>query len=162
MAYSPPGQSVSDCLRAIRTAGAGTMMAAALAAGAAWGTAAAGSLGPVLTYENPQTTVKVAFPAAKIEVDDKATFTVVVAPRSGETKPAKVRGRFGMPDHGHWTSDEQAHEFNGEDLRFNGEFPMPGVYRLRIWLNYPDGTEKKTAVDFTVAPGESLDPKVVP
>jgi hypothetical protein len=138
------------------------MLAAALAAGTAWDTAAAGSLGPVLTSEIPQASVKVAFPAAKLEVGDKAPFTVGVTPRPGQVAPAKVRGRFGMPDHGHWTSDEQAHEFNGDDLRFDGEFPMPGVYRLRIWLNYADGKEEKTAVDFTVAPGQALEPKVVP
>ena len=162
MGYSFSAQSARDCLRAIRDAGVGTTLAAALAAGAAWGTAAAGALGPVLTSEITQASVKVTFPAANLEVGDKAPFIVGVSPAAGQKQPARIRARFGMPDHGHWTSDEQTHEFNGDDLSFEGEFPMPGVYRLRIWLNYADGTEKKTAVDFTVVPEQSLDPKVVP
>jgi hypothetical protein len=116
----------------------------------------------VLTSEIPQARVKVTFPAANLDVGDKAPFIVEVTPAAGQAQPATIRARFGMPDHGHWTSDEQAHEFNGDEISFEGEFSMPGVYRLRIWLNYADGTEKKTAVDFTVAPEQSLDPKVVP
>ena len=54
---------------------------------------------------------------------------------------------------------ELAYELTEAGRRAAG---MPGVYRLRIWLDYADGNEEKTAVDFTVAPGQSLDPKVVP
>ncbi len=90
MAYSPSDQSVCDCLRATRNAGARAVLAAAFAAGAAWGTAAAGSLGPVLTSEVPQARVKVTFPAANLEVGDKGPFIVGVSPAAGQGQPATI------------------------------------------------------------------------
>jgi len=138
------------------------MLLAALATGLWSQTAGAEGSAPSVTSTIPEANVMVGFPAPGLNVGEKKSFSVTVSPADGQAPPTTVRGRFGMPDHGHWTSDEQANQFEGNEMTFDGEFPMPGLYRFRIWLDYADGRETKTAVDFTVAPDKPLDPKVVP
>ena len=92
-----------------------------------------------------------------------------------------------MPNHGHWVADEawsgyaagRVVEFRGTacgdsargtnrapgamclDEWAHSLFPMKGVYRLRVWLDFPDRDTVKTAVDFTVSPGDPLSPRLV-
>ena len=63
---------------------------------------------------------------------------------------------------GHWVTEESGVDFSSAGHQFGGEFPHPGVYRFRIWIDYSDGTTIKTAIDFTLATGYELAPEVVP
>ena len=67
-----------------------------------------------------------------------------------------------MPDMGHWVTEESGVDFSSDGHQFAGDFPHPGIYRLRIWIDYADGTTIKTAIDFTVATGYELAPEIVP
>ena len=97
-----------------------------------------------------------------LTVGDTPALDVMVKPGQGQPAPTQVRGRIGMPDMGHWITEETGVEFSSDGHQFSGEFPHPGVYRFRIWLDYEDGTTIKTAIDFTVATGHALEPEVVP
>jgi hypothetical protein len=73
-----------------------------------------------------------------------------------------------MPIMGHWVTGEETHAFQPEltfdfkdHLEMDSVLPMNGWYRLRVWLDYADGREAKTAVDFRVMADEPLDAKVV-
>lgn len=108
----------------------------------------------------PQATVTMNIPAA-IQVGEKHELTVAVDPRDGQPSPTTVRARLGMPGHGHWITEESSHAYGSGTLSFPGEFPMPGKYRFRVWLDFPDGGQSRTAVDFQVAPGHNMAPVVV-
>ena len=95
-------------------------------------------------------------------VGDSPLLDVIVEPNDGQAIPKKVRGRIGMPDMGHWMTEETAVGYSGNGHQFASDFPHPGVYRLRIWIDYEDGTTIKTAVDFTIADGYDLVLEVVP
>ncbi len=124
--------------------------------------------GPVLRAELPEAVVKVALPANKIETGVNVPFTVSITPASGKPAPTRVRARLGMPMMGHWVTGEESHDFRPElafdfreHLEMGSAIPMHGLYRLRVWLDYADGREAKTAVDFRVMTGEPLDAVVV-
>ncbi|HEY5701091.1 MAG TPA: hypothetical protein VIT83_03280 [Gammaproteobacteria bacterium] len=155
-------QFVDVCLRQSRGAAARAALVSALAAGLWTEIANAGETAPAITSSTADARVLVEFPSASLSVGERKPFTVKVAPTAGQIPPSRVRGRFGMPDHGHWVGDEQGSPYSDQAMTFEGEFPMPGVYRFRIWLDYADGRETKTAVDFTVEQDKPLDPKVVP
>jgi len=89
---------------------------------------------------------------ARVRVGRTISVTVEVEALPGEPAPVAVRGRLGMPDHGHWVTDETRLVVGGEPLRFAGEIPMTGKYRFRIWVELPNG-ETTTAVDF-LAPAD--------
>ena len=97
-----------------------------------------------------------------LKVGESPVLDVMVEPAEGQPTPTRVRGRIGMPDMGHWVTEESGMDFSSVGHRFDGEFPHPGVYRFRIWIDYSDGTTIKTAIDFTVANGYELTPEVVP
>ena len=97
-----------------------------------------------------------------LKVGDSPALDVIVTPADGQPSPSNVRGRIGMPDMGHWITEESAMSYSSDGHQFAGDFPHPGIYRLRIWLDYEDGTTVKTAIDFTVASGHELAPEVVP
>ena len=107
--------------------------------------------------------VLVDVPAESIAVGAKARFGVTVTPAAGQPTPSTIRGRFGMPDHGHWVTEEEAHDAQSPaPLAFTGEFPMHGRYRFRIWIDYPDGRTVKTAIDLWLEPERAIEPVVVP
>ena len=113
------------------------------------------------TANLPQAQVTFLLPPA-LAVGDTPGLEVLVTPAQGQPPPARVRGRIGMPDMGHWITEEAGVDFSSDGHRFSGEFPHPGLYRFRIWLDYDDGATIKTAIDFTVATGHELLPQVVP
>ena len=85
-----------------------------------------------------------------------------MTPAAGQPTPSTIRGRFGMPDHGHWVTEEEAHDAQSPaPLAFTGEFPMHGRYRFRIWIDYPDGRTVKTAIDLWLEPERAIEPVVV-
>lgn len=117
---------------------------------------------PVVTSELAEGAVTVLFPASAFELGDDELFRVVVKPAEGKLPPQTVRGRFGMPDIGHWVTDEQTQPFSDDGMEFLlNDIHHTGVYRFRIWLDYADGHETKTAVDFNVMSDQGPDPKVV-
>lgn len=117
--------------------------------------------GHTLTAELAEAEVTVTLPGT-IGVGDTVPLEVFVKPMAGQPEPNAVRARFGMPDHGHWVTEEVGHPFTGQNaLSFSGAFPMSGRYRFRIWLDYPDGHNAKTAVDFSVSSEKDLDPGIV-
>ena len=97
-----------------------------------------------------------------LKVGESPVLDVRVEPAEGQPTPTRVRGRIGMPDMGHWVTEESGVDFSSAGHQFGGEFPHPGVYRFRIWIDYSDGTTIKTAIDFTLATGYELAPEVVP
>ncbi len=117
---------------------------------------------PVLTADLPEAQVTIKFPADRFAVGDDKPFKVIVTPRAGQLAPKTVRARLGMPMMFHWVTDEESRSFaTGRELEFPGQYPMYGIYRFRIWLDYADGREAKTAVDFKVVADEAMAPKVV-
>ena len=116
---------------------------------------------PVLKSELPEGTVTVMFPASSFAVGDQKPFKVMVTPAEGKEPPKTVRGRFGMPFMAHWVTDEQSQPFSDAGMEFKSNISMMGVYRFRIWLDYADGHETKTAVDFKVIADEGLGAEVV-
>lgn len=116
---------------------------------------------PVLHSELPRGTVTIAFPASSFSVGDQKPFRVTVTPAEGQSAPLRVRARFGMPYMHHWVTDEESHAYSDEGVEFASNITMPGVYRFRVWLDYDDGQQAKTAVDFKVMADEGLDPEVV-
>ncbi|MEM7251151.1 MAG: hypothetical protein AAF493_07005 [Pseudomonadota bacterium] len=96
-----------------------------------------------------------------VNVGDEHRLTVQVEPSEGRAAPTAVRARLGMPGHGHWITEESGHGYSAEPLGFPGSFPMAGRYRFRVWLDFADGTETRTAVDFHVSPAKALTPEVV-
>ncbi len=98
-------------------------------------------------------------PQAKVTVGKSSHLLVAVAPLAGGPAPVAVRARLGMPDHGHWVTEEVRQPVADEPLRFETEFPMTGRYRFRIWLEFAGG-ETTTAVDFT-APTRELEFTVI-
>ena len=109
--------------------------------------------------------VQVSVAVESIVVGARADFLVTVTPVDGQSIPNRVRGRFGMPDHGHWTTDEQTYVTvpgAHSGMKFSGEFPMRGHYRFRIWIDYPDGRTVKTAVDFSLETDQPVEPMIVP
>ena len=117
---------------------------------------------PVLIAELPRATITFVFPAAALAVGDEKPFTVKVVPKSGNSPPVRVRGRFGMPYMHHWVTDEQVEPYSEPGIRFLSNISMLGVYRFRVWLDYADGTEARAAVDFKVMVDETLGAEVVP
>ena len=124
--------------------------------------------GPVLSAELPEATVTIGLPAAQIDVGSNAAFKVSVAPGNGKPAPVRVRARLGMPMMGHWVTGEQTQKFAPElafdfqdHLEMDSSIPMYGLYRLRVWLDYADGHDAKTAVDFRVMTDEPLRAEVV-
>ena len=108
-------------------------------------------------------TVRVRVPVESVVLGAEAEFEVTVEPHDGRTPPTTVRGRLGMPDHGHWlTAEESKTVATTSTLSFSGEFPMYGLYRFRIWLDYEGGRTVKTAVDFDLQPQRQIEPEVVP
>lgn len=117
--------------------------------------------GHTLTAELAEAELIVTLPGT-IGVGDTVSLEVSVKPAAGQPEPKAIRARLGMPNHGHWVTEEATHPFTAQDVRsFTGAFPMSGVYRFRIWLDYADGRDAKTAVDFTVSPEKQLDPAIV-
>ena len=116
---------------------------------------------PVLKSELPEGTVTVMFPASSFEVGDQKPFKVMVTPAEGKGAPKTVRGRFGMPYMAHWVTDEQSQTFSDTGMEFMSNIAMRGVYRFRIWLDYADGHQTKTAVDFKVMANKGLEAEVV-
>jgi hypothetical protein len=116
---------------------------------------------PVVEARVDDVVVQTAFASRGLEVGQTTSFAVSVSSEGAEL-PTAVRARLGMPDHGHWITEEQRQEPVAEDVPMEvaGALPMPGLYRLRIWLEYPD-RESKTAVDFTI-PDKRVRPEVVP
>lgn len=95
----------------------------------------------------------------RLEVGQSMDFEVSVAPLAGSSaRPVAVRARLGMPDHGHWITDEKRQEVGDAPLVFAGEYPMTGKYRVRLWIELAEG-DVTTAVDFEV-PGTPLQPVV--
>ena len=116
---------------------------------------------PLLKSELAEGTVTVMFPASSFEVGDQKPFRVMVTPAEGKDAPKTLRGRFGMPYMGHWVTDEQSQVFSEEGVEFMSNISMRGVYRFRIWLDYADGHQSKTAVDFKVMANRGLEAEVV-
>ncbi len=114
-----------------------------------------------MTARLTQANVTFLLPKA-VKVGDSLVLDVMVEPAVGQPSPTKVRGRIGMPDMGHWVTEESGVDYSSGGHQFAGEFLHPGVYRFRIWIDYGDGTTVKTAIDFTVATGYELAPEVVP
>ena len=130
--------------------------------------AAAIAGGPVLRAELPEAVVNIALPSDKIEPSVSVPFKVSITPASGKPAPVRVRARLGMPMMGHWVTGEESHDFQPElafdfkeHLEMGSAIPMNGLYRLRVWLDYADGQEAKTAIDFRVMTDEPLDAVVV-
>ncbi|MDH3715030.1 MAG: hypothetical protein OET44_14450 [Gammaproteobacteria bacterium] len=124
--------------------------------------------GPELSAQLPDAAVKIALPADKIDSGTNVPFKVSVSPASGKPAPLRIRARLGMPFMGHWVTGEEIQAFQPEvtfdfknHLEMDSALPMNGWYRLRVWLDYADGHEAKTAVDFRVMTDEPLDAKVV-
>lgn len=142
---------------------AGLLAAALLLLATAWvPQLPAGEEFPVLTADLPEAQVTVKFPADRFAVGDDKPFKVRVKPRAGQVAPKTVRARLGMPMMFHWITEEASRSFaSGQELEFPGEYPMYGIYRFRIWLDYADGREVKTAVDFKVVADEAMAPNVV-
>lgn len=98
-----------------------------------------------------------------LKIGDKPLLEVRVKPVAGQPTPSRVRARIGMPEMGHWVTEEASQAFSSDGTyRFDGDFPHPGVYRFRVWLDYADGRDSKAAVDFLVARDRALEPKIVP
>lgn len=117
--------------------------------------------GPELDADLQTAKITIALPTDRIAVEDTLPLTIVVSPHAGHPAPMTIRARLGMPDHGHWVTEEQSYPFqDNTELEFQGEFPMHGLYRFRVWLDYADG-EVKTAVDFTVGSEAGLGAHVV-
>ena len=116
---------------------------------------------PVLKSELTEGTVTVMFPASSFEVGDQKPFKVMVTPAEGKNAPKTVRGRFGMPYMGHWVTDEQSQVFSEDGVEFMSNIAMRGVYRFRIWLDYANGHQTKTAIDFKVMANKGLEAEVV-
>ncbi len=117
---------------------------------------------PVLSVSLPE--VVIAFELDdSIEVGRPSELGVRVTTTPGQPIPSTVRGRIGMPQMGHWVTEEQPHPWSQAGIyRFPVSFPHPGIYRLRVWLDYPDGRDVKAALDVRVIPGQPLAPEVVP
>ena len=117
---------------------------------------------PVVTAELKEGAVTVMFPTSAFKLGYDQPFKVLVKPAADQLPPATVRGRFGMPDMGHWVTDEQAQPFSDNGMEFVlNDIHHTGVYRFRIWLDYADGHQTKTAVDFKIMSDQGLDPEVV-
>lgn len=104
---------------------------------------------------------------------------VFVRPNEGAQPPTAIRLRVGMPAHGHWIAEEGAQPFAPGRLEFSAAkcaappqsssgimclpkwfdtlFPMDGRYRIRVWLDYPNGHTVTSAVDFDLADDKSID-----
>ena len=105
--------------------------------------------------------VSVEFDSSRPEVGDWLNLTVRVQTEQGEPGPTALRVRLGMPDMGHWISEEERQELSAEGNSFRVPLPMGGLYRFRIWLEGTGETELKTAVDFDLD-GKRLKPVVAP
>jgi hypothetical protein len=108
-----------------------------------------------------QTSVAMFVPEG-VHVGLTAPLRVRVAPDEDAETPRVVRVRVGMPEHGHWVSEEAFGRANGESIRHDTDLPMPGLYRLRVWLDYPDGTTLRTGADFYVGAESARAPRLAP
>lgn len=109
----------------------------------------------------PEAKVTFVFPKTAFVVGDQDALTVLVKPAPGHQSPVTIRGRFGMPYMHHWVTEEESREFSSEGVSFASNISMPGVFRFRVWLDYADGHQAKTAVDFKAIPDSALDPEIV-
>jgi hypothetical protein len=82
-------------------------------------------------------------------VGSKPPLGIQVTPDASGTPPSKIRARLGMPDHGHWITEESSSPMK-DTIVHQGDLPMAGLYRLRVWLDYPDGRVVRTGADFLV------------
>ena len=135
-----------------------SLRAAVLAAAVACLPSLAAAAPPVVRGTVDGVTLVVTLPAEAIAVNDQGTFLVAVD--AGSEVPVAVRGRRGMPEHGHWITEELRQPYTGAPLEFAGSFPMTGRYRLRLWLELGDH-EAKIAIDFAV-PASPIVPEVAP
>lgn len=110
----------------------------------------------------------------RIRMGDTPPIRISLEPAAGEPLPDAVRARVGMPDMGHWIGEQGTYRLDGAARAefsaaacqggdadpgvrglmclsdFDSLFPMRGRYRLRVWLDYADGREIRTAIDFDV------------
>lgn len=108
-----------------------------------------------------------------VQTGESQAVSIKVNPAPDKPHPQTVRARVGMPAHGHWIADEGSHPFDANAMQFVADkcegkqktngimclpkwfdvlFPMEGKYRLRVWVDYPDGGTETSAVDFELAP----------
>ncbi|MBI2570598.1 MAG: TlpA family protein disulfide reductase [Candidatus Schekmanbacteria bacterium] len=92
------------------------------------------------------------FAPERVAVGQVVEVSLDLTTRGANPAPLAIRTRFGMPEHGHWLDEAQRKLFHGAAITFDSRLPMPGLYRLRIWLEFEDG-EENLGVDFAV-PGE--------
>ena len=117
--------------------------------------------GPPAQAESHRITTEVSGARVSMEIPltayarNPATMVVRVEPTGDGAAPRRLRTRLGMPDHGHWVGDEQSHPEGEATIRHDGALPMDGRYRLRIWLDYPDGAVIRTGADFELS-GEQV------
>lgn len=135
-----------------------TLRSAALAAAVACLPSLAAAAPPSARATVDGVSLVVTLPAEVLSVNDVGTFVVAVDGKGAV--PLAVRARLGMPEHGHWITEELRQPYAGAPLEFPGSFPMTGRYRLRLWIELADH-EGKIAVDFAV-PGSPVVPEVAP
>ena len=99
---------------------------------------------------------------ADARIGSTSQMAIRVIPEPGVQTPRQVRTRLGMPHHGHWISDEAATTDVAEPVVHTSELPMGGVYRLRVWLDYPDGRTVRTGADFKVDDSRTHAPTPAP
>jgi len=84
-------------------------------------------------------------------VGSRPSLGVQVTPTAGaDVSPSQVRMRLGMPEHGHWITEEATSPMSDAELVHPAQLPMNGLYRFRVWLDYPDGRVVRTGADFQV------------
>jgi hypothetical protein len=105
--------------------------------------------------------VQMQIPASP-HVGGTTDLEIRVIPEPGATPPAQVRTRLGMPDHGHWITEEAVSRDVANPVHHRADLPMGGVYRLRVWLDYPDGRVLRTGADFDVDHGRTGAPRPAP
>ena len=125
-----------------------------------FGSAAAFAEQHVVAAKLAQATVTMSVPKS-MSVGDAGTLHLRVAPVPGAMMPVRVRARLGMPNHGHWVSEEANYPFSTDELQFDAEIPMHGRYRFRVWLDFDGGDTVRTGVDFDLNANDVSMPVVV-
>ncbi|GEM_PF-2117025 len=138
-----------------------SVLVAIAALGALWPSRLDAAAQPSATAEvDGRVTVTTTLSRGRLRVGQPMAFAIRVEPAGAEAaRPMAIRARLGMPDHGHWITEETRKELDGGAASFDGEFPMSGKYRLRLWIELQGGEQVTTAVDFW-APAEQLEPVV--
>ena len=105
--------------------------------------------------------IRIGVNAAELTVGAESSFEVTLH-ADADAAPNMLRARLGMPDHGHWITEEKSYVVVPEQsYLFPAAVPMFGKYRFRIWMQFGDGHEEKTGIDILLLEGQPMSAQVI-